>query len=101
MPLDIAARITNRIVKRTIASQINEDAILISGCQDTQTSADAFMNGRYNGALTKFLVDLVKKNPNYTWAELNAALPRAVKAAGYAQTPMITGGADLLERVVF
>jgi hypothetical protein len=26
--------------------------LLITGCRDTQTSADAFINGRYNGALT-------------------------------------------------
>ena len=34
----------------------NEDnlanIIKISGCRDTQTSADAFINGKYQGALT-------------------------------------------------
>ena len=101
MPLDIAARITDTIVKRTMASEINENAILISGCQDNQTSADAFISGRYNGALTKSLVSVATRNPNCSWNELAVELPKAVKAAGYTQTPTITGGAGLLSKIIF
>ena len=36
--------------------------VLITGCRDTQTSADAFINGRYNGALTFALVEAIRKS---------------------------------------
>jgi hypothetical protein len=36
--------------------------VLITGCRDTQTSADAFINDRYNGALTFALVEAIRKS---------------------------------------
>jgi len=101
MPIDIAARVTNTIIRRTVIAEINDNAVLVSGCQDAQTSADAFIEGRYNGALTKTMINLISVNPNYTYNELAAVLPAAVRAGGYSQTPSITGGADLLEKIVF
>ena len=51
-----AARKTKDIVKAELPE------VLITGCRDTQTSADAFINGRYNGALTFALVDAIRKS---------------------------------------
>src|SRR6185295_3057658 len=34
--------------------------VLVTGCRDTQTSADAFINGTYNGALTFGLVESIR-----------------------------------------
>ena len=34
--------------------------VLITGCRDTQTSADAFIDGSFNGALTFALVDAIR-----------------------------------------
>ena len=101
MPIDIAARITKNVIKRTMNTEINEQAVLVSGCQDNQTSADAYIDGKYNGALTKHLLDLAKQNPNYTWKQLITILPKAVKASGYEQTPSITGGEALLNQKIF
>ena len=35
--------------------------LLITGCRDTQTSADAHIGGSYNGALTYYLVESIKE----------------------------------------
>jgi metacaspase-1 len=46
--------------KDIVNAQLRE--ILITGCRDTQTSADAFINGKYNGALTFALVEAIRKS---------------------------------------
>lgn len=38
----------------------NFDAILISGCKDNQTSADAYLNGTYRGAMTTSFLHVLK-----------------------------------------
>ena len=40
-----------------VSAQKQGDAILISGCMENQTSADAWINGRYHGALSYYLVE--------------------------------------------
>lgn len=35
--------------------------ILLAACRDDQTAADAFINGRYNGAFTRFICDSVSQ----------------------------------------
>ena len=50
-----SARKTKDVVKADLPE------VLITGCRDTQTSADAFINGRYNGALTFALVEAMRK----------------------------------------
>jgi hypothetical protein len=37
------------------------DEVLITGCRDTQTSADAYIRGSYNGALTYALVSAIRE----------------------------------------
>src|SRR6185503_11763284 len=44
-----------RKVRDIVSADLPE--LLLTGCRDTQTSADAFINGRYNGALTYGLVN--------------------------------------------
>ena len=50
----------------------NLPEVLITGCRDTQTSADAFINGRYNGALTFALVEAIRATKGrLTYRELH------------------------------
>ncbi len=37
--------------------------MLITGCRDTQTSADAHIGGTYNRALTYYLVEIDQRGP--------------------------------------
>jgi metacaspase-1 len=36
--------------------------VILSGCKDNQTSADAYINGRYNGAMTRCLLNVLSQN---------------------------------------
>ena len=86
-----AARKARDIVKAELPE------VLITGCRDTQTSADAFINGRYNGALTFALVEAIRKSQGPPHVQA-AARPRGgraqdeeVRAGAAARGPVANG----------
>lgn len=79
----------------------NMNHVLISGCKSTETSADAYINGRYNGALTYHLVKALRSNPNSSLKSVVDDARRMVKAARYAQTPQLEGTSQRLSKSMF
>jgi len=76
--------------------------VLISGCRSDQTSADALINGRYNGALSRFLIDAVRMSPKGTpMAAVQAEARKAIILAGYTQESQIEGPEFLLKAPFF
>lgn len=73
--------------------------VLISGCQDDQTSADAYINGRYNGALTYMLLDAWKQAPK-TYGDWHKATLAGLEAGNYEQRPNLVGNANAKPFVV-
>lgn len=72
----------------------SKDIMFISGCKDTQTSADASFNGRANGALTRTLLDTLseftgKNTIRYKWKEFGEMLQARLRANGYPQVPQL------------
>lgn len=66
--------------------------LLITGCRDTQTSADAFINGRYNGALTYGLVNAIRKaKGKLTYQELHDRTMAVLKQKKFDQVPQLEG----------
>ena len=66
--------------------------VLITGCRDTQTSADAFINGRFNGALTFALVEAIRKSRGrLTYRELHDRASAVLKARKFDQVPQLEG----------
>lgn len=102
-PIDIAARIKRGIKRGTLAKSIenNNSAILIAGCKEDQTSADAYFSGRYNGALTYCLIKALKGNKNMTYLQLKEALTYELEKGGFAQIPQVVGPDNLLNKKVF
>src|SRR6516162_9514782 len=71
---------------------------LISGCRSDQTSADAYIDGRYNGALTYYLLKVLKGSDGLTMP-LNALVPQVnstLATNGYDQEPQLRGNPDIL-----
>lgn len=102
-PFDIACRGLDRDLPVKAIGAKDDGAtqrhVLFSGCKDEQTSADANINGKYQGAFTWALSSVINENPNITWAE---AWPKVLnKIAGYSQTPQLSGMPELLNRKVF
>jgi hypothetical protein len=79
-----------RKVKDIVDADIPE--ILVTGCRDTQTSADAFIDGRYNGALTYGLVGAIRATRGkLTYRELHERASAIIKKGKYEQVPQLEG----------
>ena len=70
------------------------DCLLISGCKDNQTSADAYINKQYSGALTWAIIQALtsaSKIPT-TWKEFLLIIRHSLAGAKYTQIPMLSVG---------
>ena len=88
-----AARKSNDIVNAELPE------VLITGCRDTQTSADAFINGSYNGALTFALVEAIRESKGrLTYRELHDRASGVLKKRKFDQVPQLEGRAANFDR---
>jgi len=105
-PSDIAWGVASALSKgidfpRGMRSGVqNTNVALISGCAEDQTSADAFIDGRYTGALTHYLLaELIQPNGLVqTLATTIVHVRSALAKAGYEQTPQLEGNQDIMNR---
>lgn len=75
------------VTKRTRTAPC--DAILISGCKDSQTSADAYERGQATGAMSYAFIHVMSTNPNQSYLTLLRAM-REVLAGKYDQKPQLS-----------
>jgi len=73
-------------------TETNGRVFLISGCNDYQTSADAVINNKSNGAMTWSLLESLKQNPKCSWRELLKNMRNLLKASEYEQIPQFSSG---------
>jgi hypothetical protein len=74
--------------------------VLISGCRDNQTSADAYFDGRYNGALTYYLLKALRSNPS-SWRQAHAAVLPGLVSGGYDQVSQLSGSSVNIDKAPF
>jgi len=73
--------------------------LLITGCRDTQTSADAYIGNSYNGALTFNLVEaLTEAKGSISYRDLHAKTMAKLKQTEYDQAPQLEGRKDQFDR---
>lgn len=80
--------------KRKRSDVVNAEIpeVLVTGCRDTQTSADARIGGTFNGALTYNLVSAIKEaKGKLSYKELHAKAIAKLKAGGFDQVPQLEG----------
>lgn len=90
------AKTVNYNVRSQISRNVNKNCLLISGCQSHQTSADAFIDGKYVGAcsyminkcLTQFDFDL-------TYKTLVEDINHKLSDRGFTQRPELNGPSQL------
>ena len=117
-PWDIAAAETGRRTMRNVSSSLRRSRgaarrstdivtadipeVLITGCRDTQTSADAFINGRFNGALTYGLVEAIRsKKGKLTYADLHERASATIRKKRFEQVPQLEGRKAMFDRPIF
>jgi hypothetical protein len=107
-PWGLVAAESGRSLPRKVLSELRKSApaarkardivnadlpeLLITGCRDTQTSADAFINGRYNGALTYGLVNAIRKaKGKLSYQDLHDRIVAVLKQKKFDQVPQLEG----------
>ena len=68
------------------------DVFMISGCSDYQTSAEAVINNKPNGAMTWSLLEALKQKPNSNWRELIKSMRDLLKNSHFEQIPQFSCG---------
>ena len=102
IPTDWALQQTNYEFKRY--NKTAGEVFCISGCQDTQTSADAFFDRQASGALTYILLTCLRNNPQttYKWKHLLKDICCNEKIYRFTQRTALTSGNILnLEDSIF
>ena len=117
-PWGLAASESGRGLPRTVTSELRRSSratrkakdivnadlpeVLITGCRDTQTSADAFINGRFNGALTFALVEAIRKSKGrLTYRDLHDRASAVLKAKKFEQVPQLEGRTSRFDAQLF
>jgi hypothetical protein len=95
VPSDWTLQQTNYEYKRY--AKTNGDVFCISGCQDNQTSADAYIDRQATGALSYILLKCLRNNPSitYKWKHLLKDICCGEKINGFEQRTAITSGNPL------
>jgi uncharacterized caspase-like protein len=93
---------TSRSRKAKDVLDVDLPEVLITGCRDTQTSADAFIDGTYNGALTYALVDAMRKsNGTLTYRTLHDMACKTLTERSFEQVPQLEGRKAGLDAPLF
>lgn len=80
----------SRKPKKYIRSSSDADVVMISGCKDHQTSADAHIDNQYSGAITKALHETLNKRPKMSFHHLLQSMRRYLKRGRYTQVPQMS-----------
>lgn len=70
---------------------INASALLLAGCKSDQTSADAYIDGMYQGAATASILAAIKNNSEITYKQLVDQMNDFMITGGYEQRPELDG----------
>jgi hypothetical protein len=76
---------------------IDQRHLLLSGCRDDQTSADAFVGGKWGGALSQNFLRLLKENKEKSWREIHKMVVEDLYEQRYSQVPQLTGPEKIID----
>jgi aminopeptidase-like protein len=85
---------------RGTISALNADVTMISGCRDEQTSADAYIDRRWAGAMTYHAIKVLKGHDySIKIKDLIDELRKELKDGNYTQYPVLSASNPIvLER---
>lgn len=92
----------NNFTENVNESETNGNVIMISGCSDVQTSSDAYINNKNQGAMTWAFLEAFKSEKNITWRNLLIKMRDLLKKSKFDQIPQLTSGSFLnIDSLVF
>lgn len=98
--LDLKYQYMDSLDKNNYTENANEtetigNVIMISGCNDMQTSSDAFLNNTNQGAMTWSFLEAFKSEKNITWRKLLIKMRDLLQKSNFAQIPQLSSGSFL------
>jgi len=66
------------------------NVIMISGCMESQTSAEAVIDNKPQGAMTWSFIETMNKTPNCSWRELLKSMRDLLKSNSFDQIPQLS-----------
>jgi hypothetical protein len=70
----------------------NCNVVMISGCLDKQTSTEAYLNNKSQGAMTWSFLESLNTNPAMTWKELTQSMRSLLSKSKFEQIPQLSSG---------
>lgn len=68
------------------------NVVMLSGCLDSQTSADAYINNKSQGAMTWAFLNSLNFNPTISWKDLILNMRSLLQSSQYPQIPQLSSG---------
>lgn len=105
-PDDILARsldrtLTTKQIEDYVSIIDTVNVLFLSGCQPEETSADAYIDGRYNGALTAGLKWVIDSDPESLWENTHVRMSNYLFDNKFAQHPSIKGSTHTITSKMF
>jgi hypothetical protein len=89
------------IRQRLLYPESDMPEILLTGCNATEYSYDAYLGGRYNGAMTAMAIRVIRSNPEQTYRKFHRALRQLLPSPRYPQSPQLEGSGPNKNRKLF
>lgn len=83
------------MIKDNKQTKTRGDIAMISGCQDTGVSSDAYIGGTYQGALTSSFLYVIGRHKRLSYEELIKKVKSKLKKDRYSQVPCLSSGRPL------
>ena len=99
---DAEMRAARKKKRQEVFPESGMNEILLSGCKDIQTSADAFIEGDYHGAMTYYAIKSIEEaGYKLTYAELRERLCEYLEEESFDQVPQLEGKEENKNRQIF
>jgi len=83
-------------------AEVKCNVVLIPGCKEAQTSADAYLGGTYEGALHHYLAAVARDaKGRISYRDWVAKTAELLHEEGYAQSPVLAATAGMADKLIF
>ena len=89
------------IRRRMLYPESDMREALLTGCNALEYSYDAYINGRYNGAMTAKSIALIRDDPTMTYKTFHDKLRELLPTTRYPQSPQLEGSKENKNRALF
>jgi hypothetical protein len=89
------------VTKKILTPQEDMNEVLITGCNPAQYSYDAYLNNKFQGAMSCHALKIIKDNTDLTYEEFYALLRSKLPSRNFPQTPQLEGSEVNKKRKMF